>query len=130
MPRPDPRRPREGQAELFGADAIPRAEPDMLVRGRHSEAMDRALNAAADKGLTEDVDEGLLTLARAGAWSLDAFEAQNKPYGPAKLLDPLREVLAAARLTPDARQTTVDDQIAELLADLGDPDPADQPTTT
>ena len=114
MPRPDPRAPGTGQAELFGAAPI--AGP---VDGRHSKAVDRAFSAAAAADLLRPEDEALVTLVRSAAWSLDAFEAQNKPYGPSKLLQPVTEALRELRLTPDSRATETDDSLKELLNDLG-----------
>ncbi|QFG13031.1 terminase small subunit [Gordonia phage Schiebs] len=123
MPRPDPRAPREGQAALFGAD------PATPPPGRHSAAVERALGAARDAGLVDDVDEALLTIVTAGAWSLDTFERQNQPYGPAKLIEPMVNALREARLTPDARQTSVDDSIKELLGDLASADDGPTPVS-
>ena len=114
MPRPDPRAPGEGQADLFGAPPV--AGPD---HGRHSAAVDRAMNAAADSDLIKPEDEALVTLVRAAAWSLDAFEKQNKPYGSSKLLPAVTEALRELRLTPDSRATETDDSLKELLSGLG-----------
>ena len=114
MPRPDPRAPGEGQADLFGAPPV--AGP---VHGRHSQAVDRAMNAAADSDLIKPEDEALVTLVRAAAWSLDAFEKQNKPYGSSKLLPAVTEALRELRLTPDSRATETDDSLKELLSGLG-----------
>lgn len=125
MARPDPRRPREGQTELFEAVAVQR--PDMVLRGRHSDAMDRAVTAARDQGALDTVDDGLVTVLRAGAWSLDAFEKQNKPYGPSKIIGEMVEALREARMTPDSRAEATDDSIKELLHDLAVPDDAEVP---
>lgn len=123
MPRPDPRRPREGQESLFEAEAV--KKPDQVLRGRHSVAMDRAIGAAQDQGALDAVDDGLITVLRASAWSLDSFESQNKPYGPSKIIDPLVNALREARLTPDSRAQATDDSIKELLYDLGSPTSSD-----
>ena len=120
MPRPDPRRPREGQQDLFEPLAVHR--PDSVPRGRHSEAMDRAIAAGREAGQLDDLDDGLATVLRAGATALDMLEAQNKPYGPAKLLDPMVAALREARMTPDSRQTDTDDNIKDLLDELARPD--------
>jgi len=130
MPRPDPRRPREGQNSLFEQEAV--KPPDQVLRGRHADAMDHAIDAARDQGALDDVDDGLLTVLRASAWSLDSFEKQNKPYGPSKLIDPLVNALREARLTPDSRAAATDDSIKELLHDLALPDdaPADDAETS
>lgn len=113
MPRPDPRRPREGQEALF---APPTTSDDMRVnRGRHSNAMTAALHHAHDRGLIDDIDQGLATVLLSGAWALDSFEAQNKPYGPSKMIEPMLNALQAAGMTPDARGTQTDDHIQDLL---------------
>lgn len=127
MPRPDPKRPREGQLGLFEKQAI--KEPDMVLRGRHSEAMDRALAAAQDQDAIAEIDEGLQTVLRAGAWSLDSFEAQNKPYGPTKIIDQLVGALREARMTPDSRDVATDDEIKDILNALGPTAPSDSPAS-
>ena len=117
MPRPDPRRPREGQESLFPS---PTNKDDMrLNQGRHQLAFNDALNTAFDAGHIGELDGALASTLMAGAWALDAFEAQNKPYGPTKLIDQLGAALREARLTPDSRGDATDDAIQELLADLG-----------
>lgn len=123
MPRPDPRRPREGQLGLFEKQAV--KEPDMVLRGRHSEAMDRAIIAAQDQDGLAAMDEGLETVLRAGAWALDSFESQNKPYGPTKIIDQMVAALREARMTPESRDVATDDEIKELLHDLGPSTPSD-----
>ena len=114
MPRPDPRAPGTGQADLFGSAPI--LAPNA---GRHAQAVDRAMNAAAESALIRPEDEALVTLVRSAAWSLDAFEAQNKPYGPSKLLPAVTEALRELRLTPDSRATETDNSLKDLLNDLG-----------
>ncbi|MGV0350261.1 hypothetical protein ACUY2G_04930 [Corynebacterium guaraldiae] len=123
MPRPDPRRPREGQLGLFEKQAV--KEPDMVLRGRHSEAMDRAIIAAQDQDGLAAMDEGLETVLRAGAWALDSFESQNKPYGPTKIIDQMVAALREARMTPDSRDVATDDEIKDLLHGLGPSTPSD-----
>lgn len=121
MPRPDPRRPRAGQLGIFEEQAV--KEPDQVLRGRHSEAMDRALMAAQDQDALSAIDEGLQTVLRAGAWSLDVFESQNKPYGPTKIIDGMVAALREARMTPDSRDVATDDEIKDLLHELGPSNP-------
>ena len=101
----------------------------MVLRGRHSEAMDRALAAAQDQDAIAEIDEGLQTVLRAGAWSLDAFEAQNKPYGPTKIIDQLVGALREARMTPDSRDVATDDEIKDILNALGPTAPSDSPAS-
>lgn len=116
MPRPDPSRPRKGQESLF--EDLPVSMPDKVLRGRHGVAMDQALDAARDRGAIDDLDGGLATVLRAGATALDMLEAQNRPYGPAKLIDPMVNALREARMTPESRGGETDDSIKELLADM------------
>lgn len=122
MPRPDPRRPREGQDSLFPA---PTTGDDMrLNRGRHQLAFHEALDAAHDAGHIDRVDGALASVLMAGAWALDAFEAQNRPYGPTKIVDQLTAALREAHMTPDSRatDTEADERLAALLQELGTPD--------
>lgn len=125
MPRPDPMAPKEGQESLF--EAIPAAVPGKLLRGRHSDAMDSAFNEARSKDLIRPEDEALVTILRAGAWSLDAFEAQNKPYGPSKIITPLVEALQELGLTPRTRDNATDKNLQELLSGLDATDDAETP---
>ena len=122
MPRPDPRRPRAGPLGIFEEQAV--KKPDQVLRGRHSEAMDRAIIAAQDQDALSPIDEGLQTVLRAGAWSLDVFESQNKPYGPTKIIDGMVAALREARMTPDSRDVATDDEIKDLLHELGPSNPA------
>lgn len=126
MPRPDPKRPRLGQLELIGGDEVAEMKPGHVLRGRHSEAMDRAIDCAYTQDALASVDEGLATILRAGAWALDALEAQNKPYGPAKLLTPMTEALREARMTPDSRSQASSDITSVILADLAKAEAAEQ----
>lgn len=126
MGRPDPRRPRAGQDSLF--EDIPATPAGKVLRGRHSEAVDRALDAAREAQLIGDVDEALATVVRAGAWALDAGEASNKPYLPSKTIPAITEAIRELGMTPDARKSTTDDAIRELLADLADAEPAHDDT--
>ena len=84
--------------------------------------MDNALVAAAAGEVVADIDGGLATVLRAGAWALDSMERSNHHYGPAKLIPALTEALREAHMTPDARQTDTDAAIHELLADLASAD--------
>jgi len=123
MPRPNPRRPREGQDSLFPE---PTTKDDMrLNTGRHQSAFNDALDKAYDDGHITEVDGALASTLMAGAWALDAFESQNKPYGPTKILDQMVNALREARLTPDSRGDDTDAAIADLLNGLGAPDGGD-----
>lgn len=123
MPRPNPRRPREGQDSLFPE---PTTKDDMrLNNGRHQLAFNDALNKAFDDGHITEVDGALASTLLAGAWALDAFESQNKPYGPTKILDQMVNALREARMTPDSRGDDTDAALADLLNGLGAPDGGD-----
>lgn len=123
MPRPDPRRPREGQEALFPA---PTTGDDMrLGTARHQAAFHDALNEAYDRGTMDAMDGALASTLMAGAWALDSFEAQNKPYGPSKLIDPILNALRAACMTPDTRPDDGQDTLAELLREISAPDEVD-----
>lgn len=123
MGRPDPNRPRKGQESLF--EDLPVSMPDKVLRGRHSEAMDRALYAAKERGHLDDLDEGLATVLRAGATAFDMLESQNRPYGPSKLIDPMVNALREARLTPESRGGETDESIQALLTDMAALDDSD-----
>lgn len=120
MPRPDPRAPKIGQ-ESFELDIPERtgeARTGEVLRGRHSHAMDAALDAARSAELIGEVDGGAATILRAGAWALDTFEARGQAYGPAKLVPALTEALRELHMTPESRHTDTDDNIADLLREL------------
>ncbi|CAM4367252.1 MULTISPECIES: hypothetical protein [Corynebacterium] len=122
MPRPDPRRPRDGQIDLF--EDVPLKAPDKLTRGRHSDAMDVAIAAARERDLVDEIDKGLLTVLRSGAWALDSLESSDHHYGIAKLINPMVDALREARMTPDSRQAASDDAVATLLEELNADDDA------
>lgn len=120
-------RPRAGQIDLF--EDVPLQTPDKLIRGRHSEAMDTAISAAQSRDLVDDVDKGLLTVLRSGAWALDSLEASEHHYGTAKLITPMVEALREARMTPESRQVAADDAVASLLQELNDDSDTTAPHT-
>lgn len=130
MPRPDPRAPGAGQSELFEVEASAVVREGQVTRGRHSDAMDRAIAAASEQHITDDVDEGLTTVLRAGAWALDVMELRNQSYGPSKLIPAITEALREARMTPEARQGTLESGIADLLTQLGSADLEGEPSGT
>ena len=87
--------------------------------GRHTAMLERAIAAAKDSGRLEEIDEALLSIARANAHALDAAEATAKPYYPiAQLTGPYREVLEALRMTPADRESEANDELASALAEL------------
>ena len=131
MARPDMHAPAAGQGGLFDdveLTATPRRGE--VLRGRHGQAMDRAIAAATEAEVVGAIDEGLLTTLRAGAWALDSMESRGAMYGPAKLLPGITEALRDAHMTPESRKTDTDAAIAALLGDLaevGDDDDAAVP---
>lgn len=120
MPRPDPHAPREGQPALF--DPPTTKDSQRTDGGRHTRAMSEAVAAAHDAGHLDRIDRGLATVLLSGAWALDSFEAQNKPYGPSKMVPAMVEALREARMTPDSRATDTEDKIAALVATLATAD--------
>lgn len=126
MPRRDARAPGDEQESLFKVTESPTEHG----HSRHALAFSRAIKAATARGLLEDVDEAVASLALAGAWSLDAFEAQNKPYGPSKIVGELREVLASMNMTPEARNSETEANITDLVARLEEMDTDDADAAT
>ncbi|GMV27713.1 MAG: hypothetical protein AMXMBFR58_37440 [Phycisphaerae bacterium] len=123
MPRPDPTAPKAGQSALFDAvELVAERRTGQVLRGRHSIAMDTAIDAARSAEVVGDIDAGLTTVLRAGAWALDSMEASTHHYGPAKLIPALTEALNAAHMTPEARKTETDNAIHDLLAELAGAD--------
>lgn len=110
-----PKKPPQNNA-LFDVSDIPRRPA-----GRHEQQLDRAIEHAQQSGAVDDLDAGLVSLARANAWALDEAEANGLPYAVANLTPPFREVLAELGLTPAARNTANDnalnDALNKLLAD-------------
>lgn len=117
MPRQDPHAPKAGQAPLF--DPPTSKDSQRSDGGRHTRAMAGAIGAARAGGFIDAIDDGLATVLLHGAWSLDTFEAQNKPYGGGKTIPAIVEALREARMTPESRQTETEDRIADLVAELG-----------
>jgi hypothetical protein len=120
MKHPDPNRPRDGQAPLFEPPTS--SDSQRMDDGRHTRAMAGAIDAARNVGGLDAIDDGLATVLLSGAWSMDSFEAQNKPYGPTKLVSQMVEALREARMTPDSRQTETEDKIADLIKELSTAD--------
>ena len=119
MPRPDPRAPREGQEALIPLERVGEEREGMVLRGRHSDAVDAALQAAQDGGVVTDIDGAAATMLRAAGWALDLHERRGQPYGPAKLLQPVTELLRELNMTPEARKSDADDALAELVKQMG-----------
>lgn len=125
MPRPDPRAPGDDQESMF--PEVPRTRA--IVRGRHSIAVDKAIAARREKDALTDEDEAALTIVRSGAWALDQFEQSNKPYGPAKLADPMLNALNSLHMTPESRRIAeaagdkATAELTEFLRDLATPTP-------
>lgn len=120
MARPDPKEPGTGQAQLFETETVAPRRAGQVLRGRHSKAMDRAITAARDSGEVTDLDEGLTTVLRAGAWALDSMETSGHHYGPAKLVPAITEALRDAHMTPESRAAgdSTDAAIEQLIHDL------------
>lgn len=120
MPRPDPTAPKAGQDALFDAvELLAERRAGQVLRGRHSIAMDTAIDAARSAEVIGDIDAGITTVLRAGAWALDSMEASTHHYGPAKLIPAITEALRDAHMTPESRKTETDTAIHDLLTELG-----------
>ncbi|ANA87579.1 hypothetical protein PBI_JEANIE_1 [Gordonia phage Jeanie] len=108
---------------LFDADErLADVRVGQVLRGRHSKAMDAALTAANAAEVMGELDGGLATVLRAGAWALDSMEKSNHHYGPAKLIPAMTEALRDAHMTPESRQTDLDSDYRQLLAELASAD--------
>lgn len=120
MPKRADSAPDAGQTDMFpdlaGDGAVVRT-----ARGRHAKAVEQAITAARSDELLGDADEAALALVRAGAWALDTFEAQNKPYGPSKIINPILDALKELRMTPETRAVAQDDTVSMLLRELAEP---------
>lgn len=89
--------------------------------GRHSLMLEKAISECESRGLLDQVDEGLLSVARAAAFGLDYAEAHPKAsYAISHLLGPYREVLAELHMTPASRAAEADETLAALLGGLGE----------
>ncbi len=119
MPRRHTKAPEHGQDSMF--PELPNAAVVRTEPGRHCAAVERAIAAEVGDGTLTERDDAALVLVRAGAWALDCFEAQNKPYGPAKLLGPILDALKELRMTPETRAAAQTDALEELLRDLANP---------
>lgn len=89
--------------------------------------MDGAIAAARDASVVDSIDDGLLTVLRAGAWALDSLEAQNRPYGPAKIINPIVDALREAHMTPESRAAATNDAVSQLLEELASDDDSATP---
>lgn len=90
-------------------------------QGRHSLMLEKAITECFARGFLDDVDEGILSAARAAAFGLDYAEAHPKAsYAIAHLLGPYRECLESLRMTPESRAAEADETLAELLGGLGE----------
>lgn len=89
--------------------------------GRHSLMLEKAIAECFARGLLDDVDEALLSAARAAAFGLDYAEAHPKAsYAISHLLGPYRECLAELKMTPLSRAAEADESLAALLGGLGE----------
>lgn len=86
--------------------------------GRHAAMLEKAIEAGREQGRLVDLDEGLLSLARANAVALDDAESDRKYYAVAQLTAPYREVLQALKMTPGDREDEANDELNRALADL------------
>ena len=125
MPRPPVRKPGEGQADMFADDEdFKRFTVNTGAqehRGRVSAEIDAAFAAATEQELVREEHRALMAIVRHGGWAMDNFEASNKPYGAAKLTQPVVEALRELGLTPASRADATDEDLRELLAQIATP---------
>lgn len=93
------------------------------MTNRHSEMLEIAIVKAKQMELITELDEGIVSVARAAAFALDSAESQAKPgYIIAQLLTPYREALAELKLTPSSRQPVKSkDKFDDFLDDITTP---------
>lgn len=114
MPRPDPRAPKDGQADLFGGALARTVAAGPLVPGETTARVDAALAAAA---LPPEAD-ALAAFLHDAAVCSDAFKARGLPYGLAKLLPGVTDAVDALGLSPRAQNAAAaqsSDAFVELL---------------
>lgn len=87
--------------------------------GRHERALRRAVDVARDRGVLEEIDDGLISLALANAAGLDAAErGKNPAYPIAQITGGYLDVLRSLAITPEGRVTQADDELTQALAEL------------
>ncbi len=88
--------------------------------GRHEKSLLRAIERAKERGVIEQVDDGLVSLALANAAALDSAERTNKPAYPiAQLTGGYLDVLRALAMTPEGRVSDADAELRDALEALG-----------
>lgn len=92
--------------------------------GRVERALNAALSTARRSGTLSDVDGAAVALARAQARGVDVAEGARDVWALARVSSELRETLIRLRLDPVSRGAG-GDQLANFLADIARPDPAD-----
>lgn len=97
--------------------------------GRHEKALQRAIEDAKARGVIEEVDDGLVSLALANATALDSAERSGKPAYPiAQITGGYLDVLRALAITPEGRVTDADAELRQALEDLGSAEVRDPAT--
>ncbi|MFW0784511.1 hypothetical protein AAFP35_08300 [Gordonia sp. CPCC 206044] len=92
------------------------------TRGRHSLMLEKAVSRAREDDLLDDIDEAMVSVARAAAYGLDYAEAHPKAsYAISHLLGPYREALAELQMTPSSRADAQADVFGDLMDELGEP---------
>lgn len=98
-------------------------------RGRVESAVNAAVRAARAEQTINALDAGLVTLARAQARAVDVAEAKRDVWALARAGGELRESLIRLRLDPTSRGVGRDSSVADFLASIAGPAPADPPST-
>lgn len=96
-------------------------------RGRVESAVNVAVRAARAEKTIGELDAGLITLARAQARAVDLAEATRDVWALARAGGELRESLIRLRLDPTSRGVGRDSSVADFLASIAGPAPAQPP---
>jgi len=95
-------------------------------RGRVERAVDESVRRARAQNQISDLDQALVTLARAQARAVDVAENARDVWALARAGGELRETLIRLRLDPTSRGVTRDG-LADFLAALGSPAAGTEP---
>jgi hypothetical protein len=93
-------------------------------RGRVESAVNKSVRRAWQDEALNELDAGLVTLARAQGRAVDVAEAARDVWALSRASGELRETLIRLRLDPTSRGAS-GDSLASFLAELAKPSPAD-----
>jgi hypothetical protein len=109
------------------ADEAPLFELPAGRRGRVETAVNASVRQARTDGTITDIDNGLVTLARALARAVDHAEATREVWALARVAGQLRETLIRLRLDPTTRAGVNRDSVTDFLRSLSEPSAPDSP---